>query len=249
MMNQSKIFVLPFLLAGLSLALIGCGGGESEDSGAPVAKKRPTAPPKPVEKTVEQLTANLNIDDRIVLDEQDSPRPENQRIAILSFFDAMLAADSSTLKSMLAFDDQLELKAMMDTGFAEQMDEVSLLMLKTGDDPDGSACVMAIYEIGLDYQVQLWFFDGSGSTYTFTAADTQPNLVDQLSGNWVSSYFDLKKKQAEIAQQPDEETSYTLAGESTSTDGSLGGDKDSPGGPGPGGPGPSGPSGPTGRPR
>ena len=58
-----------------------------------------------------------------------------------------------------------------------------------------------------------------------------------------------KKKQAEIAQQPDEETSYTLAGESTSTEGSLGGDKDSPGGPGPGGPGPSGPSGPTGRPR
>ena len=133
MMNQSKTFILPFLLAGLSLALIGCGGGESEDSGAPVAKKRPAAPPKPVEKTVEQLTANLNIDGRIVLDEQDSPRPENQRIAILSFFHAMLAADSGTLKSMLAFDDQLELKAMMDTGFAEQMDEVSLLMLKTGD--------------------------------------------------------------------------------------------------------------------
>ena len=57
------------------------------------------------------------------------------------------------------------------------------------------------------------------------------------------NYFALKKKQAEVAQLPDEETSYTLAGELTSSDGSLGGSEPSgkPGpGPGPGGPGPRG---------
>jgi hypothetical protein len=149
---------------------------------------------------------------------------------------------------MLSFSDQLELKAMIDSGFADQMDEVSLLMLKTGTDPDGVACVMAIYEIGHDYQVQMWFIESTDNSIVFSAAETPPNLVDQLSGNWVDNYFVLQKKQEQVALQPDEDTSYTLAGELTSTDGSLGEDGgDSPGKPGgPGGP-PGRPGGPPGR--
>ena len=179
-------------------------------------------------------------DTRITFDDHESPSTDADKKAIFQFFNAMLKADNQELTSSLSFSDQLELAPMMKAGFKDQMDSVTMLMLKTGSSPDGDACVMAIFELGLDYQVQLWFFEEEDRKYTFTAAETPPNLVDQLSGNWVTSYFELKKKQAEIALQPDEESSYSLAGESTSTDGSLGGDNNSPSGPGPGQPGPPG---------
>ena len=246
MMNQTKTLLL-LLLVSFSMLAVGCGG-DQEEAKAPVVNKRTVAPPKPVEKTIEQLTEMLNVDDRIILDESESPTSESQRTAMLKFFNAMIHADEQTLRNMLSFSDQLELKAMIDSGFADQMDEVSLLMLKTGTDPDGVACVMAIYEIGHDYQVQMWFIESTDNSIVFSAAETPPNLVDQLSGNWVDNYFVLQKKQEQVALQPDEDTSYTLAGELTSTDGSLGEDGgDSPGKPGgPGGP-PGRPGGPPGR--
>ncbi len=223
----------------------GCGGEEEKKSIAPVVQERPKAPPKPPTTPVDKLVNTLSIDDRIFLDENEAPRLESQRVAVLKFFNAMLQADAGTIKSMVSFNDQLELDAMIDHGLASAMDEVSLVVLKTGENQDGRPCVMAIYEIDLDYQVQLWYIDDAGNSATFTSVETPPNLVDQLSGNWIEEYFILKNKQAEIAQMPDEDTSYTLAGELTTSDGSRGSNE--PSGPSPGGPGPSGP-GPAGRP-
>lgn len=242
-MNQNKLVVTLFVLFLLALVASGCGGEEEKKTQAPIVQERPKAPPKPTAKSVEQLAASLSIDPRIYLDENEAPRSEKQRIAILNFFNAMLQADTTSIKDMLSFADQMELRAMMDSGLANSMDDVSLVILKTGENQEGNPCVMAVYEIDLDYQVQLWFIDEMGSKFTFTSAETPPRLVDKLSGNWVENYFALKKKQAEVAQLPDEETSYTLAGELTSSDGSLGGSEPSgkPGpGPGPGGPGPRG---------
>jgi hypothetical protein len=241
MMNQSKYVLNAVMLFAVSALVIGCGSGdEKEKIKAPVVQQRPAAPPKQTARAVDQLATSLSIDDRISLDENEAPRSEQQRIAILKFFNAMLHADSGVLKNMLSYGDQLELDAMIDAGLAQSMDDVSLVVLKTGNSPEGRQCVMAIYEIDMDYQVQLWYLDDSGNGISFTAAGTPPNLVDKLSGNWVQNYFDLKNKRAEIAQQEDEETSYTLAGELTSSDGSLGGNdnqQDGPGGPrGPGGP-------------
>jgi hypothetical protein len=245
MMNQSKLVVTLFVLSLLALVAGGCGGEEKKKAPAPIVEERTKAPPIPTSKSVEQIVASLSIDPRIYLDENEAPRSEKQRIAILKFFNAMLQANASSIKGMLSFADQMELSAMMDAGLADSMDEVSLVILKTGENQDGKPCVMAVYEIDLDYQVQLWFIEELGNKFTFKSAETPPNLVDKLSGNWVENYFALKKKRAEIAQLPDEETSYTLAGELTSTDGSLGGSdqEGQPGGPGPSGPGRPGPTG------
>ncbi len=219
----------------------GCGGEEEKKSIAPVVQERPKAPPKPPTTPVNKLLNTLSIDDRIYLDENEAPQSESQRVAALKFFNAMLHADAVTIKSMISFNDQLELDAMINNGLSSAMDEVSLVVLKTGENQDGRPCVMAIYEIGLDYQVQLWYIDDAGNSATFTSVETPPNLVDQLSGNWIEEYFILKNKRAEIAQMPDEETSYTLAGELTTSDGSRGSNEPSgPSGPGPGGPGPAG---------
>ena len=110
--------------------------------------------------------------------------------------------------------------------------------------PEGRECVMGVFEINLEYQLQIWYFKQEDGVYTFEAVETAPNLVNKLSGDWMSNYFTLRAKQLEIAQQPDEETSYTLAGETTHSDGGLG---DGGGPPRPGGPGgPRGPVGPRG---
>jgi len=227
MMNQSKIVVTVLTLSACALFGIGCGG--EEESKTKVVQERPKPPPKPKVKTVAKLAESLSIDSRVQLDENEAPRSEAQRIAILKFFDAMLKLDSDSLKSMMSFKDQLELDAMVNEGLSSSMDEVSLVMLKTGNSPEGRPCVMAIYEIELEYQVQLWFIENTGQNFTFVAVETPPHLVEKLSGKWITNYFEWKSKQAEIAQQPDEEISYGLTGESTSSSGNKGGGS----GPGP----------------
>ena len=231
-MNQTKCVLSAILLLTVSMIGLGCGAEEEKKAQAPDAQTRRTAPPRPTTRTVDQLTSALSIDDRIYLDEEEAPRTEKQRIAILNFFNAMLHTDVGTMKSMLSYSDQLELEVMIDAGLSTSMDTVSLVELKTGDSPEGRMCVMAIYEIDFDYQVQLWYLDESGASTTFSAVDTPPNLVDKLSGNWIQNYFELKLKQAEIAQQPDAETSYTLAGDLTSSDGKVGTDNNLPSNPG-----------------
>ncbi len=236
-MHQSKIVVTVLTLSACALFGIGCGG--EEESKTKVVQERPKPPPKPKAKKFAKLEESLSIDSRVQLDENEAPRSEAQRIAILKFFDAMLKSDSDSLKSMMSFKDQLELDAMVNEGLSSTMDEVSLVMLKTGNSPEGRPCVMAIYEIELEYQVQLWYIENTGQNFTFVAVETPPRLVEKLSGKWITNYFEWKSKQAEIAQQPDEEISYGLTGESTSSSGNKGGGS----GPGP----PSGPGGLPGR--
>jgi len=222
MMSQNKKITTALLCTALLFFAVGCGGEEEKET-QKVVQERPVAPPRPKARTIEQISESLSIDPRIQIEEHDAPKQEAQRIALLTFFDAMVRADADTLKSMMSFKDQLELDAMLNAGLASSMDEVSLVLIKTGLSPEGKQCVMAIYEIGLNYQVQLWFVDDNGQGSSFVSAETPPNLVEKLSGNWIDTYFEWKGKQTEIAQQPDEETSYALAGDDTSSSSNQGG--------------------------
>ncbi len=239
-MNQNKS-VWSVLLMFLAISVFGIGCGGEEEKPKQVVTQKPTAPKRPKAKTVDQLVSDLSIDNRIFLSEDEAPRRESERIAILNFFNAMIQSDLDSIKSMLSYSDHMELDTMSKENMSSYMDSVSLIELLTGESPEGTSCVMAIYEIGMDYQVQMWFYQNKGSDFTFSAAETSPNLIEKLSGNLVQNYFDLKSKQAEIALQPDEETSYSLAGEITSTDGSVGTDESRPGPP------PSRPGGPLGQ--
>ena len=232
-MSQSKLMLTTIACSAFALFGGGCGGEEEKES-QQIVQQRPKSPPRPASRTVAKLIEALSLDSRIQFDEIEAPKSEAQRIALLTFFDAMLRADADSLKGMLTFKDQLELDAMMNDGFASTMEDVSLVMLKTGESPEGKPCVMAIYELGLNYQIQLWFIENSSQSSTFTAVETPPHLVDKLSGKWIDNYFEWKSKQTEIAQQPDEDTSYALAGEKTSSSGSQGGGSNPgiPGGPG-----------------
>lgn len=242
MANLVKLIMLLTLFSCVSIFGLGCGEEVVEQPKQVVQKPKPK--PKPKAKAVEQLMLDYAIDNRVVLTEDDAPKKETSRIAILQFFDAMLKTDVTRLGGMLSFGDKLELDVMMNAGLESTMQQVSLVELKTGRSPEGRDCVMGVFEINLKYQLQIWYFKQADGVYTFEAAETAPNLVNKLSGDWMSNYFTLKAKQIEIADQPDEETSYTLAGETTTTDGGLGngGGPPRPGGPG----GPRSPGGPKG---
>ena len=233
-MNLINKSILTTLLSCSVLFSLGCGG-EEEVVEAPKPIKTVVKKPKP--KTIVQLMDELSIDNRILVDELEAPREEKSRIALLQFFDAMLKSDVASLKNSISMGDRIELEAMINAGLSEYMNTVTRLDLKIGLDPSGSDCVMGVFEIGMDYQVQLWGFQFDGQKSTFTSMATQPNLVDTLSGNWITSYFALIDKQTQIALQPDAGSSYILAGE-TDKETNSGSQDDGPSGPPsrPGGP-------------
>ncbi len=247
-MNLLKIAFIATLITGFSTFGLGCGE-EVVEAPKPVVKAKPK--PKPKAKAIELLMSELSIDPRVYVDEEEAPRDEQTRIAILQFFDSMLKVDVSALKKVLAIEDQLELDAMVNSGLASQMEEVSYVDVKIGSSPDGRQCLMAVYEIGMDYQVQVWYVAKSGDGFTFTSESAPPNLASHLRGDWMTHFFELREDMFEIANQPDDDSSYTIFGGSTEGDSSSSGSgrpspspspSPSPGAPG----GPSAPGGPLG---
>jgi hypothetical protein len=228
-MNRSK--TIQAVALSLSIGFFGFGcGGEEEIAEAPKQEvKKIVKKQKPKPKTVEELQQELSFDLRIKLDEQSAPRDEKSRVALFDFFDAMLKADAAKLKNSLSFSDKLELDAMMNSGLADYMKQVSRVDLQVGASPSGDNCVIAIYEIDMEYQAQLWYFNNEGDTFSFESVSTPPNLVNILSGNWIASFFDWEAKQAEIAMQPDAGATYILAGDTDKEINSEHGSGSSPG--------------------
>lgn len=237
-MNLHKILNV-VVISSMVIGLASCSGDSAPEEPQQQVRQTPKPSPRPKVKTVAQLQKELDVDERIYLDEKQAPRKAESRQAVLKFFNAFLNVDRPILQNMLSFSEQLEVDAMIEAGLSDMMDKVTFLELKTGTSPEGKECALAIYEIGMDYQVQVWYFENKSGPFTFTAAETPPNLVNRLSGDWLASYFALKEKQTELANQPDSETSYALAGETTSSSGSLDTNQPkAPSGPlGPGGPG------------
>jgi len=236
-MNRNKTFVFAAMLAALSCFGVGCGGDEAVETPQPVVRNIPKAKPRPQAKSVAELHSNLSIDERIFMNELDAPRDEVSRVAVLTFIDAMLNVDTNALGGFLSPQDQVQLQAMVADGLSSYMQQISMVQLSTGSSPDGKSCVLALFEVGLGYQIQVWFYENTGDGFSFTAGPTRPNLVNKLNGDWIVNYFEQRDRQVEIANQPDAGASYTLAGETTTLDDLDAGQKDRPQGPrGPGGP-------------
>ena len=212
-MNLINKSIFAALLSSSILFSLGCGGEEETVKEPKTVVKTTVKKPKIKAKTINTLKEELSIDNRIHINEMEAPRDEKSRIALLHFFDALLKCDETTLNNSISMNDQLELSAMIASGLPEYMNTVSRLDVKIGLDSSGEDCAMGIFEIGRDYQVQLWYFKNNGQKITFSSISTPPNLVDILSGNWIESYFAFVARQGEIALQPDAGSSYVLAGE------------------------------------
>jgi hypothetical protein len=235
MMNRKTTFAL-VLIAGLLVAA--CGG--KEEAPKQVKREAPKAPPPPPVKSIAELVAEMTIDDRIIWADDAAPSSTEDRRAILQFVNAFLRGDAATLRAMMSFNDQLELDAIDGRGqLAEMSKAITMAEIEAGNSPEGRACVLVKYEVGFEYQPQLWLYEVDGGMYSFTSVESPPGIVDRLSGNWIEAWFAGKAKFIEIASQPDGDLEYSSGGGVTMVPGGGGG-----GGPGPMTTPPSGPGSP-----
>jgi len=237
-------------LLAVTLGLTGCSGEDEE----PVAQERaapppPPPPPKPAVRSVEELRAELNIHDKVLMTEDVAPNTTAERRAILTFFDAFARGDDRALTPMLSDIEQRELERMVASGQWEKatasVDEI--MIHQTGDSPNGKAVIAVYFTEGAN-QAQLWYYTGQGDEFTFEAAPTPPGIVNKLSGgDWIAAWHRILAEEQEIAMRPDEEIEQPQQVLNEGGGGSSGGSAPSrprgPSMPSPGSP-PRGPSGP-----
>ena len=229
----------------------GCGGEEEQVESKPAVRAQPKKPPPPPKKSLDDIRREVHADARIFWAEEEASFTNAEREAIFIFFTAILKNDHETLRPMLSMQDQLELSTLAaSTEFVATLNAVSRVDIRTGSDPlSGDSVVLAIYEVGMDYQPQFWSFEEADGTLEFSALQSPPDLVHQLGGDWIKEYFKGRAEFLAKLGNEDEEGSYQLAGDDTTSAGSNspsspGGIPQMPGSPRPNQPGRPGPSNP-----
>ena len=218
-MNPKTIFATTVVIASLFF-IAGCGGEEEDVEKKPVARK-PTAPKAPPKKSLADIQNEVNADLRIVWNDEDNSESNIECEAIFRFFTAFLQNDQAALHLMLSPVDQLELSTLTETtDLDELIKNVTRVDIQTGSDPStGKSCVIAAYEVGMNYQAQLWSFQELNGSIVFSALESPPRLIDQLSGNWIKTYFKKREELYASALDDDHTSSYQLAGEGTTSSG------------------------------
>ena len=229
----------------LGAALIGCESEAIQVQTVAPPPPPPSAPPKPKATPIDQLMAELGIDERINLPESKAPQTDPQRRAVLEFFDAFARGDATSLRPMLSRLDQMELEELVASDdWSTAVTDISMIDVQTAEhegQPVAFAMFHGIHTAGLSFQPQLWYYTATVDDVTFDAIATPPDILDQLSGaDWITAWFDLLDEELALADAPDEE--FTVP-QKNYADGTSTGGGSSPGGfepgpsRGPGGPG------------
>ncbi len=213
MTSPSRRIVLPgALCVALGPFLAGCGGSYEEQvttAPPPRAPAPPLRPPKPAVTPVDQLMAQLGIDERVDLPEDKAPGTTEARVAVLEFFDSFARGDDTALRSMLSDLDADELDELVTSGaWAQATSEITRIEIQTGQSPDGQECALAVLwtDFDADHQPQLWYYHVNADGTRFDAVAAPPNLIDRLSGtDWIAAWFQILDEERELAYKPDEE--------------------------------------------
>jgi len=244
MMNRNRHWTIfsacALVCAGSIMALSGCGGEEE----APVVVATPPPappppPPPPAVTPIKDLMAELNIDQRVVLPEERAPATDAERKAVLAFFDSFARGNSQSLQSMLPLSDQLELKALIDSGaWQKSVAQIQRIEIQTGANTLSQKCALAVVEVGngaaTNFQPQLWYYTIEEDNPVFEAAPTPPGILDKLSGDWIAAWHQILAAEMELAQQPDEDVTIQQQNiDSGSDQGSGNSGGGAPGGPAP----------------
>ena len=207
--HETRLLRLVGAAAACAAVAIGSIGCESSPPPPPVVTTLapPPPPPKPTVTPIDQLMVQLGIDERVQLLEEDAPAKEDDRRAVLEFFDTFARSDATALGTMLSMLDRLELEDLVRSGAWEKTtSQITRIHVQTGESPDGQACALAIFYVGLGHQPQLWYYTTSIDGATFDAVATPPNIMDKLSGSdWIAAWFELLEQELALAYKPDEE--------------------------------------------
>lgn len=196
----------------LGFASVGCGG-EDPVVTAPTVRRAASTPTmtEPIQNVVPvaELMDQLGIDDRIVWDEEKATSSTPARKAILGFFDAFSRGDHQSVADMLPQTDRYELDRLVESGaWAQSTDQITEVLIETGESPEGFECVMAIFEVGDTYQPQLWYFSAEGDGYIFEAGQSPPNIMNRLYGlDPIAVWHQIIQEEQELASLLDEDVS------------------------------------------
>lgn len=198
-------------IAVASVVLIGCSKAEEDVVAvAPPPPPPPQAPPPPALTPIDQLMVQLNIDPRVRLPEAKAPDNDEDRKAVLVFFDAFARGDANAVKGMLPETDQHEMTPLVDSGvWKKSVAEIKSIDVQTGRN-GGNKCALAVIETGKgavsNFQPQLWYYTSESSSAVFEAAATPPGIIDQLSGNdWIAAWHKILADELALADKPEEE--------------------------------------------
>lgn len=185
----------------------GCGGAEPPPP-PPVTRAEPPPPPPPKPKVtpISQLMAELGIDERVRLPEDKAPATDAQRRAVLTFFDGFARGDAPSVRSMLDRLDQRELDELVTEGtWKKTTSSISVIDLQCGQGDEGPAA-LAVFEVGMQFQPQLWYYTADDLGATFEAVATPPDIMNRLMGtDWIAAWFQLVKDEYELAMLPEQE--------------------------------------------
>jgi hypothetical protein len=210
MTHRKTIQTLLAPLAAMTCAsamLVGCG----EEPPAVVQAPPPPppkaeAPPPPKVPTIAELMARLDIDPRVNLPEERAPQTEEQRVAVLKFYDSFARGNADALKPMLSAPDQFLLAEMVDAGtFAKSTADISRIDVRCGTE-GGNTCALAVFHVGEGFEPQLWVYDATKSTPEFDAVATPPAIMNKLSGdNPIAVWYEVLRLELAKADEPDEQ--------------------------------------------
>ncbi len=239
-----------------TLTLAGCG----EDPPPPVVINNtpPPPPPPPPPPSVDQLRAEMNIDERVKVDRLTTNNPQEVR-AMLRFFDAWVKGDANTVREMLRPEEQAALDDLLASGqWQRGVAGISEVHIVTGSNPQitgvstgaGALAVLAIFTVDDEFEPTLWYMDYSVDGPEFVSAPTPPDILQRISGDdMIAAWHKIIEEEIARASQPD--VDITVPQTVLEQRGGPGGDPNAPPGPGPGsppGPGPGAPPGPGGNP-
>ena len=164
----------------------------------PQANKTPPPPPPPPPPKVtpiKDLMAELNIDPRIVMDENAAPNSDAERRAVLTFLDAVTRGNATAVRDMLSMDDQLILEQLIDSGrWDSTVQDIDSVMVMTGPNTNrtdiGSStanlAVLAIFTVNNEFQPTMWYLEDD----VFAAGPTPPDIDRRFSAATLRGLID-----------------------------------------------------------
>lgn len=205
MMNHKmSVFGVCAVLAAAGVLLVGCGGEEEEVVVREAAPPPPPPPPPP--PSLDELMEQLRIDERVMMFDEYAPDSESERVAILEFFDAFARGNHEELRRKMSSQDAGELDVLVEEGlWRNTVEGIEMIEIQSGRSPHGDKCVLAMYVIDGQDQVQLWYYRDDGNRFQFESAPMPPDLIRELSGDWIKAWHEILEEQVEIASRPDEE--------------------------------------------
>ena len=193
--------------AAVTLSLAGCGEEEAPPPPPVVVAPPPPPPPPPAPqiKSIAELMAELGIDPRVKLAEDDAPNSTEKRIAVLLFWHNFAIGDAEKAGKTMSDEDKLTLESLVANGawpaITAKIEQIEVVCADDG----ANFATMGVVRAGDDESAMLWDCTMTGESGVFAAFPATPDIMEQLSGaDQIAAWRTYIKELLAKAELPDE---------------------------------------------